>query len=143
MGRGMNRFLGFQRSVGRFGATYNLFGDIVFSALFVAIGVACIVMGIKHTRYTGSIQDDCNNGSPPTCSAYCKESTNSQGVKSCVPKEYHAGTGMIVLGVIFIALAAVSVWAGWYWRRAAYKSDAVATVGGFAFEGQLLNDIFN
>ena len=112
MGRGMNKFLGFQRSVGRFGATYDFVGDIVFSLLFAAIGVACIVMGIKHTRYTASIQDDCNRGSPPSCPANCKESKNSKGGQSCVPKEYHAGTGMIVLGVIFIALAAVSVWAG-------------------------------
>tara|TARA_Y100000389_G_scaffold203129_1_gene250571 strand:- start:13940 stop:14371 length:432 start_codon:yes stop_codon:yes gene_type:complete len=143
MGRGMNRFLGFQRSVGRFGANYNLFGDIVFSTLFAAIGVACIVMGIKHTSYTGSIQDDCNKGTPSNCPANCEKSKNSQGGNSCVPKEYHAGTGMIILGVIFIALAAVSVWAALYWRRAAYKSNAVATVGGFAFEAQLLNDILN
>lgn len=141
MGRGMNKFLGFQRSVGRFGATYDFVGDIVFSTLFAAIGVACIVMGLKHSPYTPSTDCSTNKNNETDCEASGCEWDNENN--KCKTKYYKAGTGAVILGVIFIALAAVSVWAGWYWRRAAYKSDAVATVGGFAFEGQLLNDIFN
>lgn len=140
MGRGMNKFLGIQRSVGRFGATYDFVGDIVFSLLLAAIGVACIVMGIKHSPYTPSTDCSTKTKEEKCNASSCKWDEEKQ---KCNTKYYKAGTGAVILGVIFIALAAVSVWAGWYWRRAAYKSDAVATVGGFAFEGQLLNDIFN
>ena len=52
MGKGMDKFLSIQRGVGKVGATYDAVGSIVGGILFAIIGIVCITMGVKHTKFS-------------------------------------------------------------------------------------------
>ena len=137
MGKGMDKFLSIQRGVGKVGATYDAVGSIVGGILFAIIGIVCITMGVKHTKFSITSRTCPENESP------CPEGCEKNGGK-CVPtlKDEKAGTIFIVAGVFFLIIAALIVWSALFWRRAVYKNKGVATVGGFLFEAQLLNDLF-
>ena len=140
MGKGMDKFLSIQRGVGKVGATYDAVGSIVGGILFAIIGIVCITMGVKHTKFSITSRSDefCKDNA-----SSCPEGCENKGSK-CVPtlKDEKAGTVFIVAGVFFLIIAALIVWSGLFWRRAVYKNKGVATVGGFLFEAQLLNDLF-
>mgnify|MGYP001189498890 CR=1 FL=1 len=48
-----------------------------------------------------------------------------------------------VVGATFILIAILSILAAFFWNKVVNKSKNVAQIGGFLFEGRLLNNLLN